>query len=192
VATDGSQWVSAVATITSGLVAAIVAIGVTWLGHVFAARREADKAKADALAARKAFLRSKVEEVVSLITEHVQAKDARAMYIGVLGAYSAQGREAPAEAEPPDSNAEDRAEAIQVLYFPELADQMAAVGAANLVQGKFLTEELARFRADVRAWGAESANTFGTRAAQAAGPLHEAWKNLALAARRLIEDHYAP
>lgn len=191
--TEAPTWLPAIATVTSGLVAALVAIAVTWLGHVFTARREARKLAADRQTERAAFLREKLETLVSLVGEHIDYRNSYAMHVGTLGIYAATVQQMPEQnISGHGATALDRAQAIATLYFPPVNNVMEDISVATLNHVRFLSDEVAVISRDSAEWTQEWRPTYGARSATALFPLIAAKKQLSTAARKLIENDLAP
>lgn len=191
--TEAPTWLPAIATVTSGLVAALVAIAVTWLGHVFTARREARKLATDRRTERSAFLREKLETLVSLVGEHIDYRHSYAMHVGTLGIYATTVQQMPEQnLNWSGATALDRAQAIATLYFPPFNTVMEDISVATLTHAKFLSDEVAMISTDSAGWTQQWRPTYGARSASALFPLITAKKQLAAAARKLIENDLAP
>ncbi len=187
-----TQALTGAVTIITIVVPAVVAIMVTWLAHLFTARRESSKISAEAMRARKTLLREKLESVIALVGEQVDARDAYAMDVVALGIYSSLGIAAPSSISSPKAPASDRAEAIVTLYFPALSSEMAGVRAAALSHLKFISAEFETMRADMKGYANGAATTASTRIAEAMRGLIYARTALAVKARQMIEGELAP
>jgi hypothetical protein len=186
-------WLPAIATIVSGVVAAVVAIGVTWLGHKFTLRREVTKFANEQAVARKAFLREKLEALVAHAGEHITYLNSHSDHIATLGVHSANGSTAPDENHSPDGAvALDKARAIVTLYFPSLAPILDEIDATTLAHLRFTSEEISVIAADAAGWSKNQAKTYSTRSVNILGEVMRANKKLSQAARRMIETELAP
>jgi hypothetical protein len=164
-----------------------VAIGVTWLTHLFTATREDAKRDRERLEARKALLRNKLEDLVTLVSEHIDFREASAMHILVLGAHLSAGQKADHLEPPEDKHPLDRAGAIQAMYFPPLDDWFQSVLAADKAAIDFGAAEINRLAAGVPSWVRESQPTFGTRVAESLAPLRNARRALTDKARTMVQ-----
>lgn len=182
-------WLPAVATFASGLIGGLVALGVTWMTHAFTASREVQKRDDERAAARAAMLREKLEDLMSLLGDHLAYQERENMRLAVLGIAHAAGRAANNEEED-DAAAHSlsKAKALVVLYFPDLVEPFESVANATTALLRFRTDELDQLAQDAVVWGTTMRPTFGNRAGQLLGVLAAAIDRLAEAARKTLES----
>ncbi len=179
-------WITAAATLGSALVGGAVGVTVTWMAHIFTDRRERRRYCEERAAIRREKLRELLEEIVTLVLEHGDALTAAGSRLGTLGISAANPGstiEVPPE---PNTNQLDRAEALQRLYFPSLADEFRALRVAVVEYWRFKTAETDAMAADVAAWNRDRRADFGTRLGQSLMSHITASRALIASARTII------
>src|ERR1019366_2835568 len=164
-----------------------VAISVAWLSHSYAAERERATRDATIATGRRTFLRDKLESLVALVGEHCDAQQRYGMEVVALGVYSSRGLDSPDIVSGDDTSGE-RADEIATLYFPSLASEMLALGAATVKNTAFGVDELGTMRANSAGYADGAAKTASGRMAMALMPMVYARKALGVKARKIIEE----
>lgn len=175
-------------TIANALISGLVAVLATWLAHIFAAKRESRKDHFNAETSRQEMLRDRLEKLVALVSRHCEQRLRAGHYVAMMGVHHAKGLPVPSQ-EAPMSDLEplDEADALQLLYFPDLSQLFSDLHEANQVHLAFTYEETQQIGSDVKKWAAQSMPTFGTRNAQAAEQLLIHRRRLAQMARKILE-----
>lgn len=189
---NSSQWATAIPTITNALIAALVALGVTWLTHRFTERREVRKISADRDSARRALLRDKAEQMTWLIRQHYECSardtsDLGAMLLSWVHGQPHKAHEVSGRA----SDAYAQAEAIFRLYFPAFAKEFMAIDAANSACATFRSDEIRAAIANLADWKENGRATFVARSMSSVTALHSAYLALAVKAGSAIQSELA-
>lgn len=181
-------WIAAAATLGSAIVGGGVAIAAAWLSHYFTDTRERRRETQDLSAKRRERLRSKLEELITLVLDHGDSLSRNGTRIGLVG-LAAVNPQANVEI-PADEAADqlDKAEAIQVLYFPDLARDMERLKVATQAFRVFIQNEVNEMARDVLAWGRDDRATYGVRCGNALQPHTAVTAALVRAARIVIEN----
>jgi hypothetical protein len=180
------QWWAVRVTLLNSCITAAVAIVATWAAHRFTDDREQRKEVAAAEQAGKDRVRERLEQMITALYEYVDQQRRHGTYVATLGICSGTGSNAPDEAVPTSMEPKVRAEMLQRLYFPEWANLMSAISAAEAALAQFWVDELAGIAADANHWRATRKNTYSTRQGQPQRALTTAVDNLADAARDRI------
>jgi hypothetical protein len=187
---DIQVWLPAVATFASGLIGGLVALGVTWMTHTFTASREVEKRDEERKASRAAMLRGKLEDLMSLLGEHLAYQERENMRLAMMGIAHAAGRAANNEqGEDTAAYSLNEAKTLVALYFPDLDEPLRAVKDATEALLKFRTDELDHIARGAAAWGEVMRPTFGTRGGALLAGLARAIDEVAAKARQLLEQH---
>jgi hypothetical protein len=174
--------------LANGLVSGAVALFATWLVHRFTAAREARKADADGRRERGAILREKLERFVTLVEEHCSEEHRRGIGVATFLIKRAYGIEGDDPVESAGVGPLEAANAIQVLYFPELADAVASLRAATGTHVAFLTEELQHAtQHGAKVWARERHPTFIARRGEAFQAMLLAQRSVEVIARGAIK-----
>lgn len=176
----------AIGTFSAGLVSAAVALITTNRILTKTAQREQQKLHSEALEKKISLRREKLEKLVELCCEQCNAETLQMKdFIGACISWSHKATSVVASNV--NINYIDEAEAIQVMYFPELESQVKKIRKVGYQLNEFKLIEINAVTQNREAWLATQKPTLGNRAGTALQSLVEARLDLIKVAKSILE-----
>jgi hypothetical protein len=177
----------ALGTLAAGLVSAVVALITTNRILNGTAKREKQKIQSEASEKKQMLRREKLEKIVELCCQQCTAKNLQMSdFINTCISWS---HKISSDAMPNENISYlDEAEAIQVMYFPELASQIARIRKVGYELSEFRLAELNSLSLDIRAWQVNGQLTLGKRVGAALQLLTDARLDLVRVAKSIIDS----
>jgi hypothetical protein len=165
IASQSTELVSLVYALGAAIVALVSAQVAVVITHWLTAKRERRKAEGEQEERRREILRSKLEELVDLISARLEELQVRSDTPIPLAATLAAGTAMPWKYNEAGlaSNSLLRAQTLVVLYFPELLDDVLELAEHSEKFRRFVDVEFQAVNQDPRKWLAGAALAYPER-----------------------------